>query len=215
MTEHAFNTVRSGLSKRANEALEIPPRYRKLSLENFHGAGDEIALARRSLERSTGVFLSGPCGVGKTHLAVALLLDWYANALRDASAGGVALPKGLFVSSSDLALELADLGKRREPQFLRRYDDVDCLLLDDVGAELSSERSRAVFGALIDRRYRRIRRTLITTNLSLQELGEFYDDRTASRIVGMCALVRLSGADRRIVSEVADVVADDRGILQP
>lgn len=198
-----FNTVRCGLSKRANDDLGIPPRYRKLTLENFEAGDEEIATACDTLARSLGLLLTGPCGVGKTHLAVALLLNWFADALMRSGAGMTesVRPKGQFVSTADLSLELAELGRRRESQFLRKYDDFDCLVLDDLGAELSGERSRHVFGALIDRRYRRMRRTLITTNLSLQDLGNLYDDRMASRIAGMCRVIKLDGEDRRIDRE--------------
>lgn len=199
----SFNPVRSGLSKRANDLLGIPVRYRRLSLENFEGADNDIAAARSAISRSAGVLISGPCGVGKTHLAVGLLLDWYAAALAQASNADDLSPraKGQFVSAADLAIELAEVGKRGEAPFLRKYDVFDCLLLDDLGAELSTDRSRHVFGTLIDSRYRRTRRTLITSNMTLQEIGEFYDDRTASRINGMCVTMALEGPDRRVLHE--------------
>lgn len=193
MIDQSFNPVRSGLNKRANDTLGIPARYRKLSLENFEGNAAEVAEARAALSQAGGVLISGPCGVGKTHLAVGLLLDWFADALTQNSRA-----QGLFVAAADLASEIASLGRNGEGRFLRKYDDFDCLLLDDLGAELSTERSRHALGALIDLRYRRMRRTLITTNLSLQDLSELYDDRMASRIAGMCSLLRLEGGDRRI-----------------
>jgi len=198
--QSSYNVVRSGLSKRAAVALGIPARYQQLSLQNFEGRPVEVEAACDAIARAAGVFISGPCGVGKTHLAAGLLLTWYADALAEADAAipPIARPQGQFVSTADLGAELADFGKRGEGKFLRKYDAFDCLVLDDLGAELSTDRSRHVFGALIDKRYRRMRRTVITSNLTLQEIGELYDDRMASRISGMCEQIALDGADRRV-----------------
>jgi DNA replication protein DnaC len=200
MTENDSAEVRAGISKKVNKELGLPPRYRKLALDNFAASGDEVKTALGAMSRSAGVFLSGPCGTGKTHLAVGLLLHWYAGVLLQAGPSWLVSnrPKGKFVSAADLVIELADQGRRSESKFLRCYDEFDCLVLDDLGAEISTERSRHVFGALIDRRYRRVRRTIITSNLSLQDLGNLYDDRMASRIRGMCYTINLEGEDRRI-----------------
>jgi len=200
VNEQSFNVVRSGLSKRAALALAIPARYQQLSLQNFEGRPIEVEAARDAIIRSAGVFITGPCGVGKSHLAAGLLLSWYADALAEADAKLplVPRPQGQFACAADLVTELADLGKRGEGKFLRKYDAFECVVIDDFGAEISTDRSRKIFGALIDRRYRRIRRTIITSNLNLQQISELYDDRTASRIAGMCEQISLDGADRRV-----------------
>jgi DNA replication protein DnaC len=200
MSETNFAAIRLGLSKRANEDLGIPPRYRRLALENYDGNPHDVALARDAVFRSGGVFLSGACGVGKTHLATALLLDWYASAVETAAASIMPAPRprARFVASADLTVELAELGKRREVTFFKKYDEFECLLLDDLGAELSNERSRHVFGAMVDRRFRRMKPMIITSNLSLQDLSKLYDDRMASRIAGSCAVIKLTGPDHRV-----------------
>lgn len=197
MSEIDFDAVRSGFSSKANALLNIPPRYRKLSLRNFDG---KVESARIEIAQSRGVHISGPCGVGKTHLAAALLIDWFADALANSAAGMIiGRPTGFFVSAGDLTLEIAESGKRGEAKLLRKYDEFDCLVLDDLGAELSNQRSRAVFSTMVDRRFWRCRRLIITTNLSIEDLSKFYDDRMISRIVGMCYPVKLDGPDRRVV----------------
>ena len=50
----------------------------------------------------------------------------------------------------------------------------------------------------MDRRYREELRTIITSNLSIEEIQEKLDDRIASRIVGMCRVCILQGRDRRV-----------------
>src|SRR5687768_9051855 len=66
--------VRTGKSRRTIEDLHIPPRYASMSLANFEGAEDLKLEARQTLGNRS-VFLWGPCGTGKTHLAVGLLRD--------------------------------------------------------------------------------------------------------------------------------------------
>ena len=73
-----------------------------------------------------------------------------------------------------------------------------CLILDDMGAEKTSEWSIQTLYSIIDRRYRDEKQTLITSNLTLDEIAEKVGDRIASRIAGMCKVVEIKGKDRRI-----------------
>jgi len=203
MEENNFDTVRAGRSRRANDVLAIPVRYRRLNVENFIGHDDEVGAALDAIARSAGVFLSGTCGVGKTHLAVALLSYWYADALCTASMESgtyFTRPSGQFASTTDIVIEIAETGKRGEAKLLRKYERFDCLVIDDLGAEVSSERQRQILGVIIDLRYRHRRRTIITSNLDVRSLAGLYDDRMVSRIVGMCEVIHLVGPDRRLTS---------------
>jgi DNA replication protein DnaC len=40
--------------------------------------------------------------------------------------------------------------------------------------------------------------TIITSNLTLEEVSEKVGDRIASRIAGMCKVIELKGIDRRV-----------------
>jgi DNA replication protein DnaC len=202
MEQSSFTAVRSGRSKRANDDLAIPSRYQKLAIEDLVDLDEQVAAARDAIGRAASVFLTGSCGVGKTHLAAGLLTEWYAGELAKASAAepGVSIkpPNGRFSSAMDLMIEAAEMGKRGEAKFLRRYEGFDCLVIDDLGAEISSERQRHLLAVIIDLRYRRRRRTIITSNLSVQDLATLYDDRMTSRIVEMCEVIHLTGPDRRL-----------------
>jgi hypothetical protein len=77
---------------------------------------------------------------------------------------------------------------------------VPFLVLDDLGAEKVSDFVLQTLYDLLDRRYGECLETLITSNLSLEELAGHYlghGDRLASRIAGMGPTLVLRGKDRR------------------
>ena len=63
---------------------------------------------------------------------------------------------------------------------------------------INSAWSRQVVYTLIDRRYRSVLPTIITSNLDLDEVAERIDDTIASRIVGMGKIIFLRGTDWRL-----------------
>ena len=81
---------------------------------------------------------------------------------------------------------------------LKKYANVGLLVLDDLGAEKTSDWSRQVFYLLLDRRYREMKQTIITTNLSLEQIAETFDDRVASRLCEMGVTIELKGKDKRV-----------------
>ena len=72
------------------------------------------------------------------------------------------------------------------------------LILDDLGVEKTTEWALQALYVVVNRRYLDGRQTIITSNLTLDEVREKLGDRIASRIVGMCHPVRLTGRDRRL-----------------
>jgi predicted RecB family nuclease len=61
--------------------------------------------------------------------------------------------------------------------------------IDDLGAEKKTEWSVQTIYTIIDERYSKRRATLITTNLSLEELEQKVGPRTMDRLVGSCRFV--------------------------
>jgi len=107
-----------------------------------------------------------------------------------------------MISVPDLLLEIRECFSGRtgdsESSLIEKYTGRKCLILDDLGPEKSSEWSIQTLYSIIDRRYRDVRQTLITSNLTLDEIAEKVGDRIASRIAGMCEVVEIKGKDRRL-----------------
>jgi len=186
----------SGIEVRA---LFIPKRYAHCTLENFEGYPNYVEAVKKAVDSGSTIFLHGNCGSGKTHLAVGALVRW---TLRNRPSGKHA-PR--FLSSVDFFAELKASfdGKTdmNEESIVRMFAQKPVLLIDDVGAEKVSDWSRQVFYRLIDLRYRDCLPTYLTSNLSLDGIGEKMDDRIASRMVSGLVL-KVDAPDFRIKQRV-------------
>lgn len=74
----------------------------------------------------------------------------------------------------------------------------DLVIIDDLGTELSNNFVTSQLFSCLNERHIRKKSTLISTNLSLQELRERYSDRIFSRITSNYEVCKLSGPDIRM-----------------
>ena len=73
------------------------------------------------------------------------------------------------------------------------------IIIDDLGAEKLTDFVRQITYYILNEREQNCGTTIITSNFSLSQLDEQFDSRISSRFAGMCRIVKLTGADRRIV----------------
>ncbi len=81
------------------------------------------------------------------------------------------------------------------------YDDLyqcDLLIIDDLGTELTNNFVTTQLFSCLNERHMRRKPTIISTNLSLEELRNRYSDRIFSRIMSNYQVYKLSGPDIRI-----------------
>jgi len=187
-------------------SLLLPVRFRGKTFENFRGFADKVEMIKGCIKGKESVYITGLCGVGKTHLAAASVYYFHAESGR-MEEDGFGEKKVQYSSSikflpiSEFFLELKssfDSHSESEINILDKYCRFEFLVIDDVGMEKVSDWSRQVFYTLIDRRYREMRQTLITSNLTLDKLAEYIDERISSRIVEMGKVVTLQGKDMRL-----------------
>lgn len=160
------------------KALEISKDYAK----NF------------SLDSPRNLLFQGEYGLGKSHLAVAI------------SKNLIYLGYScIFVTTPKLLTKLkATFNKKSEiteDQILTALENVDCLVLDDIGAESIRKDDQGESWALdkffeiIDSRQGR--HTIYTTNLNSVELVRKYSPRNYSRMMKDTEVIKFDGEDGR------------------
>jgi len=161
-----------------------------------------VGRARRLAEAfpaaNVGLFLEGQPGVGKTHLAVAVLK----HVIERTGA------RGLFYDTRDLLRVIRSTYdpsiRTTELEVLRPVMTADLLVLDDLGAEKTSEWVDETMNLIVNTRYSERRVTLFTSNY--QDIPDDTDPnalvfrigaRMRSRLHEMCDFVILDAADYR------------------
>ena len=173
--------------------MGVPLAYRSCTFDSFENTTKDQQRALRAAETwakeaDTSLFLCGPCGVGKTHLAAAALLAMRARGY-----------SGRYVSSQELLLECKDSFRNNKglEAVLEKYCTANVLLLDDLGAENPTPFASETIGLLIDRAYRDAWDLIVTSNYDFKELTEHLDVRTVDRLIELCLPVKFTGSSYR------------------
>src|SRR5580765_1770086 len=153
----------------------IPKRYQHCTLDNFAAYNETLEKAVAHAKRvadtfpvvSRGLLLEGQPGVGKTHLAVAVLK----MVIERTGA------HGLFYDTRDLLRVIRSTYdpsiRTTELEILRPVMRADLLVLDDLGAEKTSEWVEETMNLIVNTRYNEKRLTIFTTNyLDIPELDD-------------------------------------------
>ncbi|MBQ6713188.1 MAG: ATP-binding protein [Selenomonadales bacterium] len=136
-------------------------------------------------KRGKGLLLYGDCGVGKTYAAACIV-----NALVDS---GVPC---LMTSFSRVLNALWSVEDKQA--YIDSLNQVDLLVIDDLGAERQSEYVAEQVFNIIDTRSRAKLPMIVTTNLTLREMTTpSANKRIYERILGRCHPVEVTGENRR------------------
>lgn len=139
------------------------------------------------MKESKGLLLYGPVGTGKTYFAACI-----ANCLID---------KGYDVLMTNFArLSNQIQGTFEKQDVIDDLNDYHLIVIDDLGAERTSEYMQEMVFNIIDSRYRSGLPFIITTNLPMDEIKKPQDRNRAriyDRILQRCFPVEVTGASRR------------------
>ncbi len=138
---------------------------------------------------SKSILLLGGVGVGKTHLSLAI--------------ANVVINRGYSVVFGVSQNIIRDLQNERfnNNQVLQYCDrsvlNCDLLIIDDLGTEVQSPSSLAIIYNIINTRLLSKLPTIITSNYTLDELEDKYDQRILSRITGEYSVLTIDGNNVR------------------
>lgn len=172
--------------------VAIPRRYRRASVTN------ETALEWIKDPHDV-LYITGPIGTGKTHLAWGLFRHHIAN-LRGVSRSPSGIPACKGWTVTELGNEIKsewNASATGEPSALDKACRTPLLLLDDVGSERQTEWNLEQMDLVVNSRYNELLATIITTNVVPKELAERLGSRLASRVAENATVVTLTGDDRR------------------
>jgi DNA replication protein DnaC len=157
---------RSNSGTRSFDAARIPPRFRECSFHNYYAKNDSQYFAHSFASRlveeypavEAGLLFMGSVGVGKTHLAIAVLKE-----LIDKK--GVTC---LFYESGSLLKAIQDsynpVSQTSEMRVLAPVYQAEVLLLDELGATVPTSWVRDTMYQIINTRYNNKKLTIFTTN---------------------------------------------------
>lgn len=189
------------------KAARVTQRYAECTLQNYYptkGNGSQLRAfnyAYRLVHEypivDRGLLFSGSVGVGKTHLAVAIL-----HGLIEKGIPALFYEYGSLLKSIQASYNQSS--HTTEMQILQPVFEAEVLVLDELGALKPTEWALDTIRLIIGTRYSEKKLTIITTNYRDCKNGsqdETLEDRIGlrlrSRLHQMCKTVEVEGGDYR------------------
>lgn len=193
----------SGLMRRLPQR-ELPPWTDQRLCRATWAAVDAPTHAQldRDIKRASHsdlwpVILSGPAGSGKSCIAALIFCGWPGEAIWLDWGRACRLITACYRDGTcEWISQTSDVETTRDEGWvLGRVRDAGLAVFDDMGSRAPTEAQAEAGLALLNARSGSP--TVITSNLSMEQIGRIQDDRLASRL-GAGLEIRLTGKDRRL-----------------
>ena len=163
--------------------LAIPPRYARKGFNdfivtdanraNFEFMRDYAKNADSAVSSGRSLILLGNPGTGKTHLACATL-----RAFRDKGYSG------LYTTVERMILKIRETWGTAESEAtaVRRFVDVDLLVLDEVGVQSGSDNEKKLLFSVLNARYENDKPSILMGNLDMDGFTSYLGERVVDRL---------------------------------
>ncbi len=143
------------------------------------------------------LFLSGSPGLGKTFLSACIARTVSENGFSVVydTAGNVFAQ----FEAQKFSRDLSDSREARDET--RRYLSCDLLILDDLGSEMTTPFVQSALYHLLNARLVSDKKTVISSNLSMEEIHRRYSPQIASRLAGEFRSLSFYGNDIRLIKK--------------
>ncbi len=194
---------RRALLERENFNTLNPSLYSKDILDKESGV-TEYAIAQDSIinaldfsenfgKEFKNLLITGNAGTGKTFLA---------NCINKKLADmGITV---LYLSAIDFfdlcrKYRLSDINTIEAAETEMNFIlDSECLIIDDLGTETATASTNSQLFNCIEKRFLAKKPTVITTNLTKEDIASRYSDRIRSRLLANYSYLKMPGADNRL-----------------
>ena len=139
---------------------------------------------------SQSILMMGGTGLGKTHLSSSL-------ARRVIEKGNDVFYTGAIDLFSQFEIDRFKSYSNEPNELIERYFECDLLIIDDLGTEMINQFSVSTLYNLLNDRLSRKKPTIISTNLSKDDIQKKYTDRITSRMLGEYQVLFFVGTDVR------------------
>lgn len=198
--QQARNNARMRKALHHLKNLDCTPQYNQdASFEGFNAQNVGQETAKNYLKQYARLFLAsqltknnvlitGTTGLGKTHLAIATMREIARSGQKTIA----------FLTMPTLFTRLKNSFDNKdvnESELLTALQNVDFLVLDDIGAEMKSDWRKDILFQIVEARQGK--HTIYTTNFSSYELEKHVGERIFSRMIYQTHVLKLEGKDMR------------------
>lgn len=186
----------SGKAQRLRANSNLGKRFLNRTFASFDAKRNKPAFDKASAyadsnklfdDPKNSLLFIGGTGTGKTHLAAAI-----ANLLVER---GIQARFGTFQAHLDEIKKEFDTSGQKH--YLDDIKGVPVLVIDDLGKERKTDWTQSILYDIVNYRYEHILPTIITTNLSADEIANHVEGAVWSRIYEMCDTIVMQGKDYR------------------
>ena len=182
----------------------VPPLVYSMMERRLDGRPefDELRRIANTEEKPSTITIYGPNGNGKTHMGTLLFAFIFWRMLMTAKEQKKELngytPDALWTSANKMSLRMKNFGRDHfnlEDE-MKQFVWPSILMIDDLYAEGASEYDNRILVDMMEQRINEFRTTIITTNMTIQDIEQKFSPRLADRLRGG-EVVRFTGTSHR------------------